>query len=96
MSTARIATRLLHRPIASARVPWQPMALDTVRGRVFDHLITIKEMGRGTGLGLATVHAFVISHFNGRTELDSELGAGTTFPVRFPLHDNGKAQADGA
>jgi two-component system NtrC family sensor kinase len=55
------------------------------RERIFDAFFTTKEVGRGTGQGLAISRTIVVDRHGGTLTFDSQIGVGTTFYVRIPL-----------
>jgi len=52
--------------------------------QIFDPYFTTKEIGKGSGMGLAVVHGIVKNH-NGVINVDSSHGKGTKFSILFPL-----------
>ena len=52
--------------------------------KIFDPFFTTKPVGKGTGLGLSICYG-IINKMGGEISVDSILGEGTTFHIRFPL-----------
>jgi len=58
---------------------------EDLREKIFQPFFTTKESGKGTGLGLSVVSKIVEEH-NGKIELSSQVGEGTTFRVILPMN----------
>jgi PAS domain S-box-containing protein len=105
IATARI---VLNEPDAKTHVAVRPghyvvlTVTDTgigmtpeVKARLFEPFFTTKTIDKGTGLGLATVHAIVTGN-GGSIEVHSNVGAGTSFEVYLPETDALEANAHAA
>ena len=68
---------------------------DAIRGRVFDPFFPTKEVGKGTGQGLAIARSVILENHGGHLTFETEVGQGTTFIIRLPI-DGKKPAALGA
>jgi len=56
-----------------------------IRDKIFQPFFTTKEVGRGTGQGLAIARTIVVDKHGGTLTFDTEVGRGTTFHIRLPV-----------
>lgn len=56
-----------------------------VRDRIYDPFFTTKEVGKGSGQGLAIARSIIVDKHGGSLDCESEEGKGTTFIIRLPV-----------
>ncbi len=63
---------------------------DEVKEKLFEPFFTTKKTGKGTGLGVSISYG-IIKDYEGKIEIQTKVGVGTTFKVKFPVA-NGAAK----
>jgi PAS domain S-box-containing protein len=63
---------------------------DSIKDNIFNPFFTTKEVGIGTGQGLAMAHKIIIENHKGKLHFKSKVGVGTTFYIHLPIQEGDK------
>jgi PAS domain S-box-containing protein len=62
---------------------------EEIQNRVYEPFFTTKEVGKGTGQGLAFAHSVIVKKHQGKLWFETEPGRGTTFFIQLPIVQEG-------
>ncbi len=68
---------------------------EEVRARIYDPFFTTKDVGKGTGQGLAIARDVVVNKLSGSIDFETEIGRGTTFVIFLPTESSSGSGSDG-
>jgi PAS domain S-box-containing protein len=57
---------------------------EEIKNKIFEPFYTTKKVGKGTGLGVSISYG-IVKDYNGSIEIESKVGNGTTFTLKFPI-----------
>ena len=66
------------------------MDQETIK-QIFLPFFTTKDVDQGTGLGLSVVHGIIVAH-GGEIDVQSHIGQGTRFEIKFPANSTNKEE----
>jgi len=67
---------------------------EEIRERILDPFFTTKEVGKGSGQGLAIAHSIIVDKHGGTLAFETEMGKGTTFVIRLPIEQDVPSEAE--
>ncbi|MGK7901106.1 MAG: sensor histidine kinase [Hormoscilla sp.] len=67
---------------------------ESIIDKLFDPFFPTKEVGKGTGMGLAIAYQIIEKH-QGKFEVSSEAGKGASFAISIPIHPEGRSAIAG-
>ena len=82
--TITVSTRLEEGQVVVRITDTGPGIPPESRDKIFNPFFTTKEVGRGTGQGLAIVHDIIVERHRGSIDVETEVGKGTTFVISLP------------